>query len=189
MIEFLEETHQYLVDGIIKPSVSEIMVPLSKEYYKEVNEEILEKACERGSAIHKATENIDREEEYEIKETWDDYVFQYKKFKALRNPKIIDIEQQLTNGEYCGTIDRIIELEGERWLIDIKTSAKINKMLVAVQLGAYRMLTNQEKIKKYGVLHLTKTNFKLVEIEPREDIFEALLEIWKYQEAFDDTNN
>lgn len=181
MIEFIEDTHTYLVDGVIKPSVSEIMKPLSSEYYKEINEDILNKACERGSAIHKATEDIDQDKEYEIEDKWNDYVFQYKKFKALRKPKIKSVEQQLTNGEYCGTIDRIMEIDGDIWLIDIKTSAKINDILVAVQLGGYKGLKGKRKIDKYGVLHLTKTGFKLVEITTREDVFNALLTIWKYQ--------
>lgn len=185
MIEFLEETHTYLVDGVIKPSVSEIMTPLSKEYYKDINEDILQMACDRGSAIHKATEDIDQDKGYDIKDKWKDYVFQYKKFKALRKPKIKEVEQQLTNGEYCGTIDRIMDIDGDIWLVDIKTSAKINDTLVAVQLGGYKKLLNDKKVKKYGVLHLTKTGFKLVEVNPREDIFEALLKIWKYQRSED----
>lgn len=185
MIEFLEDTHTYLLDGVILPSVSEIMTPLSKEYYKEVNEEILKMACDRGSAIHKATENIDLNREYEIEDKWKDYVFQYKKFKALKKPKIINVEQQLTNGEYCGTIDRIIDVDGIKWLVDIKTSRKINDKLVSVQLGAYNKLLKANKIKvsKFGVIHLSKTGFKFVEIEPNEKIFEALLKIWKYSKG------
>lgn len=181
-IEFLEDTHTYLVNGVIVPSVSDIMTPLAKEYYKEVNEEILERACDRGSAIHKAIENIDLGQEYEIEEKWKDYVLQYKKFLALRKPKVIKVEQQLTNGDFCGTIDRIYEIEGEIWEVDIKTSAKINDMLVNVQQGGYKKLCRHNKIKvdKYGVLHLTKTGFKLVEITPREDIFNALFDLWKY---------
>jgi hypothetical protein len=182
MIEFLEDTHTYLVDGVIKPSVSAIMTPLTMDHYKEIDNEILERACERGSAIHKATENIDLEKEYEIEDKWKDYLFQYKKFKTLRKPILKSVEQQLTNGEYCGTLDRIYEIEGTKWLVDIKTSSQVNTKLVQVQLGAYKKLLKHNKIKvqKYGVLHLSKTGFKLLEIEPREDIFNALLEIYKY---------
>jgi hypothetical protein len=185
MIEFLADSHTYLVDGVIKPSVSEIIAPLTQAHYKDLNQEIVEKAGTRGSAIHKATEKIDLGEEYEIEDKWKDYILQYKKFKALRKPKIIAVEQQLTNGDYCGTIDRIFEINGEKWLIDIKSSAEVNRKLVDVQLGGYKGLTKANKIKvdKYGVLHLTKTGFKLVEIDPNEKVFKSLFEIWKYLES------
>src|SRR5690606_31452396 len=123
----------------------------------DIDEAVLDNACNRGHQIHKATENIDLGKEYEIDDKWKDYLLQYKKFKALRKPKIKEVEQLLTNGEYCGTLDRIMELEGEKWLIDIKTSAQINTDLVSVQLGGYKKLLGKKKIDKCGVLHLTKT--------------------------------
>lgn len=183
MIEFIEETHTYLVDGVIIPSVSEILEPLSKEHYKDIDKDILQNACDRGSCIHLATENIDLEKEYIIDDKWKDYVLQYKKFKALKKPVIKEIELALTNNEYCGRIDRIYKIDGLNWLVDIKTSSEINTKLVQVQEGGYKLLLDYNKINidKCGVLHLTKTGFKLVEIVPREDVFEALYKIWKYK--------
>lgn len=184
-IEFLEETHTYICNGIVLPSVSKIMELISKEYYKEVDEDILHKACIRGSAIHLATENIDKGLDYEIADKWKDYILNYKKFKAIKKPTIIEIEQQLTNGIFCGTLDRIYEIDGIRYLADIKTSAKINDKLVSVQLGAYKILLNSQGITvdKYAVVHLTKTGYKFQEIEPNEHIFNCLLEIYKYNNA------
>lgn len=182
MIEFLEEEHIYLYDGVIVPSVSAIMQPLSQHYYKEINQEILKMACDRGSAVHLATEMIDSNQEYEIKDTWAGYVLNYKKFLAIKQPKIIDIELRLGNEDYAGTLDRIYEIDGETWLVDIKTSAKINDKLVSVQLAGYKKLLDK-KVDKYGVLHLTKTGYKLVEIEPNEKIFNSLLDIYKYNRS------
>lgn len=183
MIEFLESTHQYLFNGVIVPSVSEIMKPLSSNYYKDIDENILQMACDRGSAIHLATEMIDQELEYEIKDTWKDYVLQYKKFLALRNPKIIEIEQKLGCEYYAGTLDRIYEIDNELWLVDIKTSAKINDKLVSVQLAGYSNLLNNKEIKHFGVLHLTKKGFTLKEIEPNFEIWNSLLQIYLYNNS------
>ena len=183
MIEFLENTHQYLYNGVIVPSVSEIMKPLSSNYYKDIDENILQMACDRGTAIHIATENIDKQQVYEIKDTWKDYVLQYKKFLAIKNPKIVALEEKLGCEEYAGTLDRIYEIDNELWLVDIKTSAKINEKLVSVQLAGYKKLKQDDTIKHFAVLHLSKTNYKLQEIIPNEEIFNALLQIYLYNNS------
>jgi len=183
MIEFDETTHTYIVDGVVTPSVSEIMKPLSNHYYKEINDDILKMAADRGSAIHKATEFLDMDLDFEIKDTWKGYIEQYKLFKERYNPIFEGIEQQKTNGQYCGTVDRVCVIEGLKWLLDIKTSARINTKLVAVQLAGYKNLMIDEKIDKYGVIHLSKNKYELKEIEPNDEIWDALLKIYEYNEV------
>lgn len=185
-IEFLEETHEYLVDGVLTPSVSTIISPIASFYYdtlistsydSELTANVVKKACKRGNAIHKATEDLDLGKEYEIEDKWKDYVLQYKKFKAIKKPEIIEIEKQLTDGQVCGTIDRVMVIDGVRWLVDIKTSSAINTILIELQEGGYSRLAqaNDLKIDKFAVLHLTKTNYKFQEITPNIYMFEILL--------------
>lgn len=185
-IEFLEDTHEYLVNGVLKPSVSEILRPITSYYYdtlisssydSELTAGMVKNACIRGSAIHKATEDLDLGKEVINADKWKDYLLQYKKFKALKKPEIIEIEKQLTDGQVCGTIDRIMIIDGVRWLVDIKTSSAINTILIELQEGGYSRIAqaNDLKIDKFAVLHLTKNSYKFKEIIPNIYMFEVLL--------------
>ena len=55
-IVFLDEPHIYLVNGIITPSVSEILHFIFPDKYKGVNRRILNKKAEYGTTIHEAIE-------------------------------------------------------------------------------------------------------------------------------------
>jgi len=180
MIEFIEDSHTYLYNGVIVPSVSEIMNPISVMHYENISKSRTDVAKVRGTAIHKATECIDKGEEYTIDDKWKNHVLQYKKFLALRKPEILEIEMIVTDGTYCGTLDRIYIINGETWMVDIKSSAVINEKLVKVQLAGYKKAQTKHKIDRYGVLHLTSNNFKLKEVVPNDKIFGMLLEIYKY---------
>ena len=56
MITFLEEPHIYLVDGIITPSVSEILHFIFPDKYKGVDKRTLNKKAEYGTTIHESIE-------------------------------------------------------------------------------------------------------------------------------------
>ena len=60
MIEFIEETHTYLYEGIIIPSVSEILHFIFPDKYKNVDKEILYKKAIYGSKIHEAIECLEQ---------------------------------------------------------------------------------------------------------------------------------
>ena len=57
MIEFIEETHTYLVDGVITPSVTtlihEIWMP---SMYKGINSDTLKRAASYGTKVHEMIE-------------------------------------------------------------------------------------------------------------------------------------
>ena len=56
-LTFEEEKHIYRLDGKYVPAVSTVMKPLSQVLYKDVDEAILNKAAERGTAVQNAIEN------------------------------------------------------------------------------------------------------------------------------------
>jgi len=66
MIEFLKEEHLYLVDGIITPSVTQILQFLFPDKYKDVPPEILANKAEYGSILHKVIEIAEQEQTFEI---------------------------------------------------------------------------------------------------------------------------
>lgn len=138
-LQFNKELHEYSLDGKNIPSVSEIMKPLTVEYYKKIPTYILNKARDRGIKVHEAIELyilfgvIDEEVE--------EYIEQFKDFIEKHDFKVTHTELMLTDGIYAGTIDLIVETpENKRMLIDIKTTNKINESLISVQLNAYNLL-------------------------------------------------
>jgi hypothetical protein len=111
---FFDDTHTYTVDGEEFPSVSEISRFASREVYGEVSQFNLDNACSRGSAVHKATEILDKYGKCECDEDIEPYVRAYVKFRKDFGIKdYAHIEKALAHEElkYAGTIDRIYTID------------------------------------------------------------------------------
>ena len=59
LLEFIEETHTYVCDGLIVPSVSTILKTKFNDYVG-VSKEVLNRAAELGSNLHLAIELFDK---------------------------------------------------------------------------------------------------------------------------------
>lgn len=111
---FFDDTHTYTVDGEEFPSVSEISRFASREVYGEVSQFNLDVACSRGSAVHKATEILDKYGKCECDEDIAPYIQAYVQFRKDFGIKdYAHIEKALANEElkYAGTIDRIYKID------------------------------------------------------------------------------
>lgn len=111
---FFDDTHTYTVDGEEFPSVSEISRFASREIYGDVMQYNLDNACSRGSAVHKATEILDKYSKCECDEDIVPYVQAYLKFrKDFGIGDYFAIEKALAHEElkYAGTIDRIYTID------------------------------------------------------------------------------
>ena len=141
-LKFYEAGHRYEVDGRTIPSVSEIIRFISREAYGDVNKYILDNAAERGTAVHKAAETLDRTGIAEIETQYASYLKAYIKFLRENDVKWLQIETAMycAKEEYAGTIDRLGYLNGDLTLLDIKTNAAIKKILVKAQLNGYEFM-------------------------------------------------
>lgn len=111
---FFDDTHTYTVDGEEFPSVSEISRFASREVYGEVSQFNLDNACSRGSAVHKATEVLDKYGKCECDEDISPYIQAYVQFRKDFGIKdYAYIEKPLAHEElkYAGTIDRIYKID------------------------------------------------------------------------------
>lgn len=135
-IDFDEEKHEYSVGGVVIPSVSDILSPLSEGRYKDINPAILEQAAARGTAVHEACELIDYGAEPEEDPETDGYVYAYETFLMEHEVEWELIEGTVafyrglpfSDGElpvYCGTVDRYGKLDGLNAVVDIKTYASM----------------------------------------------------------------
>ena len=175
-IIFDEFNHTYTLNGVILPSVTQVMKRLSKEYYTDINQAVIEKAGKRGTKVHQAIELYETMGVYD--EQVKDYVLQYLRAKSAYKFTPIKQELMLTNGIYCGTVDMIANMNDKLVLIDLKATSKINDILVEVQLAGYKQLLSDNgiEVEDCYVLHLTNKSAKLKKIRPNETLWKELLD-------------
>ncbi|WP_407453514.1 PD-(D/E)XK nuclease family protein [Methanobrevibacter sp.] len=172
-IEFIEELHMYLVDGVITPSVSDILRFIFPNKYSNIPASILNAKAEFGTHIHEAIEKYENCEDVELTPMEEIVFEQYLDLKERF--EIEPIEQETLvhfEDRYCGRLDMIANVSGIRSLIDIKTTAKLDKESLSWQLSFYSMayLTKNPKgyFDKYYCLWLPKGDLgQLVEITPK----------------------
>ena len=152
-IDFNEDKHEYSVDGVKVPSVSEILAPLNADRYGEINQAVLRSAAERGKAVHEICEAIDydlftSEMEDEMPPELEGYVGAYFQFLFDHEVYWEMVEQIVAcyrgvEGEqplYCGTIDRFGIVDGKAAVVDIKTYASMTteaQMTASCQTALY----------------------------------------------------
>ena len=181
-LQFIEEGHKYIVDGEEVPSVSEIIRFISREVYGDIDEETLQYAAERGTAVHKACEELDKTGTVECDEEIIGYVQAYKKFLEEHEVEWELIEQSLYDEwlYFAGTIDRYGTIDGEKAILDIKSSAIIKKLLVKAQLDGYYHLAcdNNYIPQKAYCLQLKKNGgYRLYEVGIKGDVFRDCLKL------------
>ena len=168
MLEYIEEEHLYLWDGIIIPSVSQILhKTIFKDKYKDVPSNILESKAIYGSDVHKAIEDLENNKKYCLTNIYQELsIDQYKKLKEKYNIKVLKQEQIVCyKGIYAGRFDMIAEVKNKNCLIDIKTTAELDKDYLSWQLSLYE-LAYGKKFDKFYAIWLPKKNLgQLVEIK------------------------
>lgn len=201
-LKFFDEGHRYELNGIEIPSVSEISRFASREVYgNDISKYVLDKACERGTAVHKATEELDKTGKCEISPEYAEYLNAYVKFRKDFNIREYTyIEKPLADEEigYAGTLDRVYiidddfieavekhcktdisEFIGQFAIIDLKTSSTVKKQLAQIQLPAYSNLLCpglMSTVGFLGILHLKKDGkYKLTPYEDDLELFNACL--------------
>lgn len=180
-IEFLGDTHQYLYNGVLIPSVSAI---IQDDKYLGIPIDVLKKAAHRGTSVHTATEEIDKDKKVHIDNEYAPYVLQYALWKIKHRKEWTDVETIVYTEDYAGTVDRI-QRKGDKVLIcDIKTTSKIYEDSLSLQLAAYILAHADMEglpVENYtgAVLWLTKDRFKFKEIKPDFDGFKEKLRLYK----------
>lgn len=191
MIEFLKKEHIYLVDGIITPSVSEILKYKFPNKYKGIDTKILKDKAEFGTRVHKGVEEIGKknmsiDEALPFIETFGFYeklcLMEYLKLKARY---LIEEEEQeiIVNykNDFCGTLDMSGYVLGKESLLDIKTTAELDKEYLSWQLSLYE-LASGKKYKDLYCIWLPKKDIGRLEKINRVPKKELLLFLKKYKE-------
>lgn len=167
-VEYLEQSHLYLVNGVIVPSITTILktkFPMDDS----IPEDVLDNARQRGNRVHKEIED------YETKgdvATDSIELTNYIKLKARHSFNVADVEKIVVleidgNPVAAGRLDQLITINNELAINDIKSTSKLNTMYLYYQTNLYRIAHNQTygtNIQKCYATHLkgNEASFKTI---------------------------
>jgi len=143
MIEFIEDTHTYLnEDGIIVPSVSELIRFKYPEMYQNVPKRVLKKKADYGSRAHGLVERFVKGkftiEELRKKKIDPDLKIAVEEFENCRKMwafHVKDMEQIVCyDNRYCGKYD-ILTIDN--YIVDIKTTSELHEDWLRWQISLY----------------------------------------------------
>lgn len=161
--------------GLFFPGATSILqvAPKSAAYYEwlkkfgNASDTIAMDAMEKGSNVHDLTERYDNGEEVSAlnergeisytKDEWEQFN-RYVEFSAQYKPEVLknEFSMCLSAFGYGGTLDRILRIKDENWLIDIKTGNIYEYYFM--QLVAYKKLFEvyfpDIPVHRMGILHL-----------------------------------
>jgi hypothetical protein len=134
---------------------------------------IAKKAADEGTQVHNAIEKYllgekiqwldeNNHSNYSL-DVWK-LILKFHDFWTAVKPVLIESEIHLFSDKYkyAGTCDLVVEIDGVRWLLDIKTSNSIHTAM-DLQLAAYAQAWNEtfeEKIEKTGIIWLKSSKRK-----------------------------
>lgn len=179
-LEYFDDTHTYLYEGLMLPSVSRILGMKYKNEYSNVPPAVLNNAAQRGTAVHKAIENYNNS-------GYDDGSEAVRNFKFLQKQygfEVLDSELPLVLFKddmpiACGRLDMTMMMDGETGIADIKTVSTLNKEKIAYQLNLYRIGLMQSygvDAKFLKIIHLRDGIRKVIDSPVNEKMTWELIE-------------
>ena len=178
-VEYIDEIHTYLINGVIVPSVSQLLhEKVFPDKYKNVPEKILKAKAEYGTEVHSIVEKLENNEEYNFTSVYiEESIKQYLMLKEKYNLKVKEQEKIVNYKDlYAGRFDMIAKINGELCLCDIKTTSELDLEYLSWQLSMYE-LAYGKKFDKLIAIWLPKKGLgKIVEIEriEKEKILEMI---------------
>lgn len=179
VLEYIDETHTYLYDGVMLPSITQLLKVKFGNKYNSVPKETLERAAEQGTAVHKAIEDYEQEGTESALPELRNYKFLKKayKFDCVSNEVPVVL---FWNGEAvaAGRLDLVLQ-EGEQiGLGDIKRTSALDKNYLAYQLNLYRIAYQQcydTEISFLRGVHLREDTRKYVTLPINENLAYEIL--------------
>lgn len=185
-LEYFDDEHQYLVDGIVVPSITQMLKFKFSNKYDRVGQGTLKRASEKGTEVHRAIEEWCKNgTESELKELRN-FKFLKKKyeFEVLEN-EVPVILFDLDSGHpiSAGRLDLVLEdKDGKIGGADIKRTSVLDKEYLAYQLNLYRIAYRQSYKVEWEFLkgvHLRDDVRKYVDIPINEKMTRELIKEYK----------
>lgn len=182
ILEFFEDEHIYLVDGVIVPSVSQVLDYKFGHKYDSVAPAVLKRAAGRGTKVHEAIERFCKNGEDDGSQEVRNFRFLQDKcgfrVDASEMPVIINYDGLTIAGRF----DLQLVINGEYGGADIKCVSALDKERTAYQLNLYRLGVKQ----CYGIdwkflkaIHLRGDVRKIVDLPIEEELIKDYLKEYK----------
>ncbi len=145
---------------------------------------VLERARQRGIAIHEWIEAYFGGEKKVIDLEYLQYVDSFKEWVEKNDVKPLMLEEMLTGKEYRGVIDMLAYVRNELTLVSFKATAKLNVPYCELQESAYQQLLLElghidVPVNKIA-LHITKSGCTEYALEDKTEEFNALIMLDRY---------
>ena len=153
-LEYIDDIHTYLVDGVIVPSVTQLISDPDK--YRDVPPDVLERARLRGVAVHEAVEAFVKDG------VTDPLILGFPELMEQHKltPIGAEIPVILFKDEKpfaAGRLDLLVSDETGIGIGDVKTTSKLDIPYIKMQLNYYRIGFEQSygmQISKLFAVHL-----------------------------------
>lgn len=195
-LEYIDEIHQYLVDGLCIPSITQLIKIKFGNKYNGISKEVLQKAANKGSEMHEAIELYEKEgKESDIPELRNyKFLKKHYKWEVLQSeiPIILfwnfndnrlatkeEIEEGIATPIAAGRLDQLIKIIEEKGINDLKRTSTFDKDYVALQTNLYRIGYQQsydEKIDFVSGIHLRDNTRKFYKLPVNEEYAASVIE-------------
>lgn len=179
-LEYFDDTHTYLYDGVILPSVTQIIKLKFGHKYDGIPSFVLQRASQKGTAVHSAIERYCKfGEDSELPELHNfKFLRDHYNFKVLGNEIPIVLFKE--DSPVCaGRLDLVLEQAGKTGLADIKRTYNLDKEYLAYQLNLYRLAYRQcydTEISFLKGVHLREDKRQYVDIPINEELAWGLID-------------
>ena len=180
VLEYLDDIHQYIVDGICVPSITQMLKFKFGNKYASVDATTLQRASEKGTEVHETIERYCKTGEMSELPELRNFLFLQRQYLFKVRENEVPVILFSDDVPICaGRLDMVIEINGLTGLADIKRTSALDKEYLGFQLNLYRIAYRQS----YGIeteflrgLHLKDDIRKFVQIPINEDMAWQLID-------------
>lgn len=172
-VEYYEDGHIYLVDGVRLPSITGMLRMRFGGKYAGVSPETLRRAADRGTQVHAAVEAwVKTGAEADLPELRGfKWLTTHAGWTPIRSEVPLVLCDQRGEAIACGRCDLVMRKGADLCGADIKRTSTFDREYVAAQLNLYRIAYRQswgeEWTRLYG-LHLREWMRRLIEVPINE---------------------
>lgn len=155
MLSFDEASHTYRFSGRVVPGVTSVLKPLQD--FSGIPPAVLAAKADLGRRVHFACQLHDEDDldESSVQEDVAPYLAAYRRFLLESGAVILENERKVFERSlmYAGTIDRVLRINQEVMLVDLKTSIS-TPLSAGPQTAAYKRALNDVRVTSRAALRL-----------------------------------
>ena len=186
LLTFDDSRHEYAFMGARVPGVTELLRPLVD--FSRVPPAVLEAKCDLGRRVHLACQ-LDDEKDLDEASVQDDvapYLAGWRAFLRDSGAIVVFNEQRVFEPMfgYAGTLDNVLLFNGQKYVVDKKTSIS-TPMSAGPQTAAYMRALGDTAITRRAAVRLRPDGtYRFDELNGHDDwaCFLSCLTLWKFKE-------